>query len=81
VQSLGSERMQRIFTGLMGEMRILMAQMHYRQELRASVIVEEHDAILAAIEAGDPDGAAQAMRDHLYAARDRRLLAVERHSM
>jgi DNA-binding GntR family transcriptional regulator len=77
VRSLDSERMQRIFAGLMGEMRVLMAQMHHRRRLYVDLIAEEHDAILAGIASGDPEAAARAMSAHLTNARDRMLLAME----
>jgi DNA-binding GntR family transcriptional regulator len=77
VRSLGSERVQRIFTGLMSEMRLCMVQMHHRRQLDMNLIAEEHDAILASIAGGDPDAAAQAMSDHLAKALDRILRTVE----
>ena len=39
--------------------------------------LKEHEAILAAFEAGDPDAAAEAMRVHIERSRDRLLLAFE----
>jgi DNA-binding GntR family transcriptional regulator len=77
VHALGSERMQRIFTGLMGEMRLCMAQMQRRRLLHLSLIAEEHEAILAAVAKGAPNAAAQAMSVHLDNARDRLLPALE----
>jgi DNA-binding GntR family transcriptional regulator len=77
VQSLGSERMRRIFTGLISEMRLCMVQMQYRRQLDIDLITGEHDAILASIAAGDPDAAAQAMTDHLTKALNRILQALE----
>jgi DNA-binding GntR family transcriptional regulator len=77
VLSVGSERMRRIFTGLMSEMRLCMVQMQYRRQLDIDLITGEHDAILASIAAGDPDAAAQAMSYHLTRALDRILQTVE----
>lgn len=77
VLSVGSERMRRIFTGLMSEMRLCMVQMHHRRQLDVNVIAGEHDAILASIAGGDPDAAAQAMSYHLTRALDRILQTLE----
>jgi DNA-binding GntR family transcriptional regulator len=77
VRSVGSERMQRIFTGLMSEMRLCMVQMQYRDQLDIDLIAGEHDAILASIAMGDPDAAAQAMSYHLARALDRILRTIE----
>jgi DNA-binding GntR family transcriptional regulator len=77
VRSVGSERMQRIFTGLMSEMRLCMVQMQYRQQLDINLIAAEHDAILASIAGGDPEAAAQAMSYHLARALERILQTVE----
>jgi DNA-binding GntR family transcriptional regulator len=78
VSTLNSARMNRLFSSVMGEMRLCMAQMQSRRLLHASTIAEEHGPIIAAITSGDSDGAVQAMRAHLDAARDRLVLILER---
>ena len=70
VDTVGSKRISRLYRALMGEMRLCMAQVQASGLLRASTIAAEHAAIVERIEAGDADGAAKAMRDHLTRGRD-----------
>jgi DNA-binding GntR family transcriptional regulator len=78
VDSLGSKRISRLYRALMGEMRLCMAQVQSHGLLKASTIAAEHAAILDRIEAGDVDGAARAMDEHLSRARDELAPFLER---
>lgn len=78
VDSLGSRRISRLYRALMGEMRLCMAQVQSHGLLKASTIAAEHAAILDRIEAGDVDGAARAMDEHLSRARDELAPFLER---
>jgi DNA-binding GntR family transcriptional regulator len=77
VNALGSPRLTRLFSTLMGEMRLCMAQMNYRRLLHADVIAEEHKLILREIAAGNPDGAVAALEDHLRQAEGRIIPSLE----
>jgi DNA-binding GntR family transcriptional regulator len=72
VDALGSPRISRLYSTLMGEMRLCMVQMQSRHLLSGAVIAAEHDLILERIAAGDPDGAVAAVTQHLHNA-ERRL--------
>jgi DNA-binding GntR family transcriptional regulator len=74
---LNSPRVSRLFTSLMGEMRLCMAQMQYRQLLSATVIAEEHERIIVAIKSRSPERAAAAMSEHLDRACNRLLPVLE----
>lgn len=65
VHAVDSPRLSRLFEGLMGEMQLCMVQMQSRRPLDGMTILEEHQAITDAIEAGDEDAAAAAMVEHL----------------
>lgn len=77
VNSMGSPRLSRLFSTLMGDMRLCMAQMQARRLMRPSVIAEEHRRIIAKIAAGNSDGAAQALAEHLTLAQDRLVPVLE----
>jgi DNA-binding GntR family transcriptional regulator len=77
VRSLGSARLNRIFDTLMSEMRLCMAQMQARNLLVPHCIADEHERIIEQILAGNPDGAAAAMVEHLMQAQERLLPALE----
>lgn len=65
VQAIGSPRTSRLYGALMGEMRLCMTQMQARRILSDKPIIEEHERIIDRIAAGDPDGAARELRQHL----------------
>jgi DNA-binding GntR family transcriptional regulator len=71
VSALESPRLLRIYEGVMGEVRLCMAQMQSRKFLRRDAIVKEHKEILNRISAADAEGAAEAMRAHLTNAQER----------
>jgi DNA-binding GntR family transcriptional regulator len=65
VNAVGSPRLSRLFSTLMGEMQLCMVQMHSESTLKGSAIVHEHEVLTRLIEAGDADGAVDALVDHL----------------
>ncbi|MGO9789336.1 MAG: GntR family transcriptional regulator [Solirubrobacteraceae bacterium] len=67
VDLYGSPHLNAIYASLLGEIHLCMIQS--RTALGRDRIVREHQAVLERIHAGDPDGAAAAMRAHLEGAR------------
>src|SRR5689334_21136985 len=63
---------------MMGEMGLCMFQIQCRQLQRSSVEATEHCRVLDRVEAGDADGAALALTEHLTRAENRLLPALER---
>jgi DNA-binding GntR family transcriptional regulator len=78
VHSLGSPRMDRLFSILMGDMQLCLVQLGSRSPLRTGTIADEHQEIIEALAASDPNAAVDAMRRHLDEAEGRlaRLLEV-----
>lgn len=66
---VGSARLTKVHELLLAEAHLCMAQVQSFQLLRASVIADEHDAILTAIGSGDPQAALEATSEHLRGAR------------
>ena len=77
VGGLGSPRMMRTYEGLLGEQRLLLAQVeaHYP---RRPVLGPIHRGIVEAIRAGDAGRARDVLRAHLEESRDEVLVAVTR---
>lgn len=73
VRAVGSQRLSRLFDTLMGEMHLCMVQMQSQAPLEGELIVGEHTPITAAITAGDPDAAVDALYEHLTRAEQRML--------
>lgn len=73
VDSLGSPRVSGIYDSLAFEVKLCMAQLQGSQRLSPEIIIAEHDRILQQLEAGDSDGVAATLTEHL--ARARELLA------
>lgn len=71
VAATGSTRLSRMHELIMGEVQLTMGQAQAHAATHPSNIEREHAAILAAIEAGNPHGAEDALVFHLHAARDR----------
>jgi DNA-binding GntR family transcriptional regulator len=69
VDALRLPRLSRLYGSLMGEMRLCMAQVQSYNLLSADVIAREHGDILAAIESGEPERAAESLTSHLERAR------------
>lgn len=68
VEAVGSPRRNRMYALIIGEVRLCMAQVQARSLLSPATIGAEHDMILQAVEAGDPDKAAAALDSHLQLA-------------
>jgi DNA-binding GntR family transcriptional regulator len=54
-----------------GEIHLTMGQYSAHRRTTPTTVVAEHDAIIAAIEAGDEEAARTALAEHLIRARDR----------
>jgi DNA-binding GntR family transcriptional regulator len=65
VEAVESPRRQRMYSIIIGEVQLCMAQIQARSLLSPATIGAEHETILRAIEAGDPDQAAAALDAHL----------------
>ncbi|MCG2796925.1 MAG: GntR family transcriptional regulator [Cellulomonas sp.] len=74
IDELGSTRTSAMYHSLAFEVKLCMAQLQGRQRLSPQIIVAEHARLLELIEAGDADGAAAMLDEHL--ARARELLAA-----
>lgn len=65
VESVGSERLQRMYGSLVDEVRLCMSQVQGRSLLAVDRIAAEHDEILSRLAAGDAEGAVQVLEGHL----------------
>lgn len=74
IDALGSTRTSAMYHSLAFEVKLCMAQLQGRQRLSPQIIVAEHARLLELIGAGDADGAARMLDEHL--ARARELLAA-----
>lgn len=77
VDALDSARLSRIYSTLMGEAQLCMAQMQHLRLLDPALIAQEHRAIVAAIDGRDPARAAATIQAHLHNAGDRIIAALE----
>jgi DNA-binding GntR family transcriptional regulator len=80
VDSLGSERISKIYQSLMGEAQLCMAQMQYLRLLDPRLIAAEHAAIVTAIEARDPVQAVAMLETHLNNASSRIIAVLEQQA-
>lgn len=71
VEELGSPRLTRLYASLSGETHLTMAQVKANGLIVSQHIIEEHQAIINAIEAGDADLAVTEVTNHLEHARRR----------
>lgn len=71
VDAVGSTRLARMHSLIMGEVHLTMGQFRAHRATKPGNVVQEHAAIMAAIEAGERDSAAEALILHLDNARDR----------
>jgi DNA-binding GntR family transcriptional regulator len=69
--AIGSPHLNRLYTSLMGEVRLCMAQVQANRLLSAKRIAEEHALILEAIASGAKRRAANEISEHLSRACDR----------
>lgn len=65
-----SRRLAHLHGLLMGEIELCIGQVQAASLLTADQVATEHQAILDAIVASDPDAAARLVRDHIAGARD-----------
>jgi DNA-binding GntR family transcriptional regulator len=77
VHALGSPRMDRLFSILMGDMQLCMVQMGSQRLLRVGTIADDHQEIMEALTAADPEAAVAAMQRHLDEAEDRLVSQLE----
>lgn len=77
VTGVGSQRLSRMHELIMGEVHLTMGQFQAHKSAPSNGVGAEHAAILAAIEAGDPELAVTRLSTHLHAARDRLIIRVE----
>jgi DNA-binding GntR family transcriptional regulator len=80
VDALGSPRFSRLFSSLIGEMRLCMVQMGSQSLLRVESVVSEHRAITDRIADGDVEGAAEALTAHLTHGQARLLDSAQVHA-
>lgn len=76
--AVDSPRLTRLYHALSGEIHLSMVQSRYA--LGRDRIVAEHDAVLAALRAGDVDRATSLMRVHLEGARDALAAQLDRQT-
>lgn len=76
IDALGSARTSRMYSSVADEVRLCMAQVQDRQLIDAAAIAHQHAAILRAVASGDGDAAARLLIDHLTAAEERLVEAL-----
>lgn len=76
VDGVASDRLSRMYEIIAGEIHLTMGQFAAHRRTSPSTVVGEHDAIIAAIGAGDVDAARTALAEHLGRARERVLAQV-----
>ena len=77
VAGQSSPRLTRMHSLLMGEIELCIGQVQAAQLLTSAEVAHQHQGILDAITAGDPDAAASLTRDHITGARDRLLTHLD----
>ncbi|NKG19959.1 GntR family transcriptional regulator [Paeniglutamicibacter terrestris] len=75
VDAMDNTRTSAMYRSLLGEVRLCMTRVQSLELLDSAKIASEHATILERIAAGDPEGAAIALDEHLAQARE--LLAAE----
>lgn len=75
VDAMDNERTSAMYRSLLGEVRLCMTRVQSLELLDTAQIAAEHAAILERIGAGDPEGAASVLDEHLAHARE--LLAAQ----
>ena len=80
VRGLGSERLTRMYEQISGEIHLTMGQFSAHRRTALANVAAEHDAILAAISAGDEAAARTLVTDHLMHARERVLAQLKASS-
>ncbi len=77
IDAVGSDRTARMYGSLLDEARLCMAHVQGRRLLDAAVIAAQHAEILDAVRAGDAEGAAQTLWNHLSSAEQRLIAALD----
>ena len=72
-----SPRLTRLHELLMGEVELCIGQVQAGHLLSAAEVAAQHQGILDAISAGDPDAASRLTHDHIIGARDRLLAHLD----
>jgi DNA-binding GntR family transcriptional regulator len=76
VAAVGSPRTDKMYASLANEVRLCMVHVQGRALLPSALIHAEHERILQCIRAGDPEGVATALAEHLTRARERLVAAI-----
>ena len=76
IDAVGNERISRMYRSLVGEVRLCMVRIQSLHLLDTALIQAEHQKILELIEAGDGEGAAELLDEHLGRARERLVAAM-----
>jgi len=71
IDAVDSPRTSRMYRSLVSEVTLCMAQVQERRLLPTRLIAAEHQGLLELLEAGDGDGAAALLAEHLGRARER----------
>lgn len=75
IDAVGSERTSKMYRSLVSEVRLCMTRVQSLHLLSTDLIRAEHQKLLELIEAGDGDGAALLLDEHLGRARERLVAA------
>jgi len=73
-----SARLAKLHDSLMGEIELCIGQVQAAHLLTAAEVSEQHQGILDAILAGDPDKAAQLSNEHIAGSRDRLATSISK---
>jgi len=73
-----SPRLAKLHDSLMGEIELCIGQVQAAHLLTAAEVSEQHQGILDAILAGDPDKAAQLSNEHIAGSRDRLATSISK---
>jgi len=76
----GSPRLARMHESLMGEIELCIGQVAANALWRPADIAAQHERVLDAVVAGDPELAARLVREHIETSRDRLLAHVDAHA-
>jgi len=75
IDAIGSERTSKMYRSLVSEVRLCMTRVQSLHLISTDLIRAEHQKLLELIEAGDGDGAALLLDEHLGRARERLVAA------
>ena len=80
VEGQDSARLVRLHALLMGEVELCIGQVQAARLLTAGDVASQHQAILDAVTAGDPDAASRLTREHIAHSRDALLAHLDRNT-